>query len=205
MTFVQPILTAYQNTSYDTLETAVFPSYFHGKCQRFSKDGQDPPGCPDPDCPVVCGTPGSLVHFYSTLRSIVFNSTRQTLTKLGSPGSDAYNQVNALVDNAQNLNRKRSMHDGLNAEAEAPAQFDHVHSHSFGRHSRIHPRHIHSLSNRFHRTAAHARSSSSVKTILATIGPQLGQTCGSPANEDTSSLRYCSWETEMKAYILSFP
>ncbi|KAJ7927456.1 hypothetical protein B0H13DRAFT_1970447, partial [Mycena leptocephala] len=29
--------------------------------------GNEPPGCPNPYCPIVCGTPGSLVYFYLTL------------------------------------------------------------------------------------------------------------------------------------------
>ncbi|OJA19198.1 hypothetical protein AZE42_10786 [Rhizopogon vesiculosus] len=31
------------------LETAIFPRYFHGKCQ--DANGVDAPGCPNPDCP----------------------------------------------------------------------------------------------------------------------------------------------------------
>lgn len=77
------------------METAIFPSYFHGKCQR--EDGSEPVGCPDPDCPVVCGTPGSLVHFYSKLRSIAFDDTNQLLRDLSSPGNDTYNAVKQLV------------------------------------------------------------------------------------------------------------
>ena len=61
------------------METAIFPSYFHGKCQV---NGVNPPGCPNPDCPVVCGTPGSLVHFFPTLRGIAYNQTRKRLDDL---------------------------------------------------------------------------------------------------------------------------
>ncbi|KZV75881.1 hypothetical protein PENSPDRAFT_680614 [Peniophora sp. CONT] len=38
---------------------------FRGKYQQ---DDGEPEGCPNPDCPVVCGIPGSLVDIYSTLR-----------------------------------------------------------------------------------------------------------------------------------------
>ena len=31
--YLQPITNAYQNNACDGLETAIFPSYFHGKCQ----------------------------------------------------------------------------------------------------------------------------------------------------------------------------
>lgn len=69
------------------MENAIFPGYFHGKCQR---DGVEPPGCPNPDCPVVCGTPGSLVHFYSKLRFIAFNATKHMLEE---SARDAYNNI----------------------------------------------------------------------------------------------------------------
>ncbi|KAL1743522.1 hypothetical protein HDZ31DRAFT_40696 [Schizophyllum fasciatum] len=70
--YLAPIVHAYTNASYEGMRTAIFPSFFHGKCQQ---NGVDPPGCPNPDCPVVCGTPGSLVHFYPTLRQIAHNET----------------------------------------------------------------------------------------------------------------------------------
>jgi hypothetical protein len=57
----------------------------------------DPEGCPDPDCPVVCGTPGSLVHFYGKLRSIAYNETSEMLVKLASPDSDSYKAVEKAV------------------------------------------------------------------------------------------------------------
>jgi hypothetical protein len=57
----------------------------------------DPDGCPNPDCPVVCGTPGSLVHFYGKLRSIAYDETSQLLVKLASPGSDSYKAVEKAV------------------------------------------------------------------------------------------------------------
>jgi hypothetical protein len=57
------------------------------------KERVDPIDCPDPDCPVVGDTPGSLVHFYSVLRSIAFNQTCKTLSSLATPGSGVYEQV----------------------------------------------------------------------------------------------------------------
>ena len=94
MSYLQPIISAYNSSSYDDMERAIFPSYFHGKCQR---NGVDPPGCPNPDCPVVCGTPGSLVHFFPALRSIAFNRTRDALEQLCSPGHEAYAQAEHSV------------------------------------------------------------------------------------------------------------
>ena len=97
LNYLRPISEKYWNDAYNGMETAIFPSYFHGKCQQ---DGVDPPGCPNPDCPVVCGTPGSLVHFYGKLRYIAFNQTRHLLDTIATPGSDAYNQVEQNVLNA---------------------------------------------------------------------------------------------------------
>jgi len=103
MSFFHPILTTYYDTSYDDMRTAIFPSYFHGKCQR---DGVEPQGCPNPDCPVVCGTPGSLVHFFPTLRFIAFKSTRDTLQRLCSPSSDEYKKTEQAVARAATTSHK---------------------------------------------------------------------------------------------------
>lgn len=104
MSYLRPIISTYKDNSYDGMRTAIFPSYFHGKCQR---NGVDPPGCPNPDCPVVCGTPGSLVHFYPTLRFIAYNHTRSSLQRLCSPGNDAYERVERAVVQAASGYHKR--------------------------------------------------------------------------------------------------
>jgi hypothetical protein len=93
--YLTPLVEAYNRGAYTGLETAIFPSYFHGKCQN--KDGVDPAGCPKPDCPVVCGTPGSMVHFYPKLTSIVFEETSKRLVGLSSPESDSYKAVEKAV------------------------------------------------------------------------------------------------------------
>ncbi|KIJ61520.1 hypothetical protein HYDPIDRAFT_96187 [Hydnomerulius pinastri MD-312] len=95
ISYFTPALHAYNKTAYAGLEHAIFPSYFHGKCQ--DANGINPPGCPNPDCPKVCGTPGSMVHFYPKLCSIVFEQTRSLLTNLTSPGSKTYKQMEAMV------------------------------------------------------------------------------------------------------------
>ncbi|KDQ07179.1 hypothetical protein BOTBODRAFT_180930 [Botryobasidium botryosum FD-172 SS1] len=79
---IEPFLEAYERDAYSRAEQAIFPGFFHGKCQR---DGVDPPGCPIPDCAVICGTPGSLVHFYSTLTWIAFNTTADGITDTFRP------------------------------------------------------------------------------------------------------------------------
>ncbi|KAJ7461814.1 hypothetical protein B0H11DRAFT_2198653 [Mycena galericulata] len=74
------IMTAYNNCSVSTLYMNMFPGFFHGKCQD-PTTGIDPPGCPNPDCATVCGTPGSMCHFYSKFRQIAFNSTASCIAQ----------------------------------------------------------------------------------------------------------------------------
>lgn len=95
--YLSPLVDAYSKRSYDALETAIFPDFFHGKCQD-PKTNIDPPGCPNPDCPVVCGTPGSMVHFYANLTEIAFKQTEKTLVTLTTPGSDVYKKIEAAIE-----------------------------------------------------------------------------------------------------------
>lgn len=78
------------------METGIFPSYFHGKCQ-LPNGPLNPPGCPNPDCPIICGTPGSLVHFYARLRRIAFTQTRNLLEDMTKPDSKTYKSVEKTV------------------------------------------------------------------------------------------------------------
>lgn len=94
--YLTPLVTIYNKQAYNALETAIFPSYFHGKCQN-PETGVDPAGCPSPNCPVVCGTPGSLIHFYSKLRTIAFEETTSMLKNLTSPDSDSFKGVAKAV------------------------------------------------------------------------------------------------------------
>ncbi|KAF8438178.1 hypothetical protein L210DRAFT_3482357 [Boletus edulis BED1] len=95
ISYFTPVIDAYNKVSYNSLEHAIFPSYFHGKCR--DANGTVPAGCPNPDCPVVCGTPGSLVHFFPILTHIVFNQTSGQLTNMISPGTKVYQQVKKMV------------------------------------------------------------------------------------------------------------
>ncbi|KAG9313490.1 hypothetical protein JVU11DRAFT_5815 [Chiua virens] len=95
ISYFTPIIAAYNKASYDGLEHAIFPSYFHGKC--LWPNGTVPNGCPNPDCPVVCGTPGSMVHFFPKLTQIAFDQVSGKLTNLTSPKSKAYQQLKKMV------------------------------------------------------------------------------------------------------------
>lgn len=119
MDYTAPILTAYHEKAPAALQTAIFAGYFHGKCQR---ENVDPPGCPNPDCPVVCGTPGSMCHYFSTLREIAFNATLALLDELAAPGSDAFQQVEANVLDAQKNARYARRGAGSKEELEAILQ-----------------------------------------------------------------------------------
>ncbi|KAI0718794.1 hypothetical protein C8T65DRAFT_716785 [Cerioporus squamosus] len=105
VSFLSPILSAYRKQSYAAMEDAIFPSYFHGKC--LDENGYTPSGCPNPDCPIVCGTPGSLVHFFSKLRYIAHNQTSHILQALATPGTDTYQQVEQKVVAAANESPQR--------------------------------------------------------------------------------------------------
>ena len=89
------MINAFNKVSYNGLEHAIFPSYFHGKC--LYPNGTVPNGCPNPDCPVVCGTPGSMVHFFPELTRIVFNQVSGQLTNITSPKCKAYQEVKKAV------------------------------------------------------------------------------------------------------------
>ncbi|KAF8335738.1 uncharacterized protein EI90DRAFT_3046969, partial [Cantharellus anzutake] len=96
---------AYNRTSQD-----IFPSYFHGKC-RDKNGGVEPSGCPNPDCPVVCGTPGSLVHFYSILASIAYNSTALGLKHFAfSTSGPSYEKFeSSVMEKAEQVHRRHKL------------------------------------------------------------------------------------------------
>jgi hypothetical protein len=185
MSYLRPIISAYDGSSYDGMKTAIFPSYFHGKCQR---NGVDPPGCPNPDCPVVCGTPGSLVHFFPTLRFIAFNYTRGALQQLCSPGNDAYAQAERAVIEAASAAHRRGDErrrvpwfvSGTGGELALRRNFPYVRKRE------------ESMKKEF-------------EAIMRRVPKFLEQACGDDPSEDVNALPGCSWEAAMKAFILTFP
>ncbi|KAI1784539.1 hypothetical protein LXA43DRAFT_209360 [Ganoderma leucocontextum] len=217
MTYLAPILTAYHDQAYHNMETGIFPSYFHGKC--LDKSGQEPPGCPNPDCPVVCGTPGSLVHFFPKLRYIAFNQTCHLLQKLSSPNSPTYNRVETLVLDASRsplppderrrhaFSRvfSRNVVGGMqDSQGGASSALDLLSG--FG--SGAGPSGLHTglpdgpgkvVSKRAQDIKAGLRS------IFQQMCPLLQESCGGNGVEKTNGLPHCSWEAAMKEYILSFP
>lgn len=170
-----PLVTSYTTKAYSGMELAIFPSYFHGKCLV---NGVEPDGCPNPDCPVVCGTPGSLVHFYGKLRYIAFNQTRHVLKELATPGSNTYQQIEQNVLQA-NSKTRRSIR--LYAR-----------SGPYGTVPML-------LTRREEDVKAQLRS------VMKNVGPWLEEICGASGDGEMNGLAYCSWEQAMKNYILTFP
>ncbi|KAJ7485544.1 hypothetical protein FB451DRAFT_1083002 [Mycena latifolia] len=170
-----PIMKAYRNNSYSDLETNIFPRYFHGKCQV---NGVDPKGCPNPDCPVVCGTPGSIVHFYSTFTQIAYNTTLDSLLSCVSPHSASYRAFEKGVaahlgeletgPGPQILRFRRSLLFADNEPSVSP------------------------IANQENFVPI-------LRGMLEQIPMALEDCCGG------SDLPLCIWETKMKALILSYP
>ncbi len=256
--YLKPILSAYHKQSYDDMETAIFPSYFHGKC--LDENGNTPAGCPNPDCPVVCGTPGSMVHFYPKLRYIAHNQTSHLLEALATPGSHTYQQVeDAVVAAANTSPQRRRIYSRLFARGPqggpvnamqnnagsyspvppappvpAPGSGSHVspapasaaavpstgedalpgpNAGSSGLtslFSGLLPRGngLASLSSTKKVLPELKRRTQDVKaglkSVMAQVGPLMKEECGGDG-ENTNGLPKCSWEAEMKQYILSFP
>jgi hypothetical protein len=186
MSFFDPILTTYYDTSYDAMRAAIFPSYFHGKCQQ---DGVEPQGCPNPDCPVVCGTPGSLVHFFPTLRFIAFKSTRDMLQKLCSPSSDEYKQTERAVARAATATRKSGRKQRRGS--------------TFG--DRELAQGVPLGKNIQYVRKREENVEKELMKIMAQVPDLLEVVCEGKPTEDASALPGCSWEEAMKAFILSFP
>ncbi|KAF9457755.1 hypothetical protein BDZ94DRAFT_1272495 [Collybia nuda] len=183
LSILQPIYSAYKQQAYTHLETDIFPSYFHGKCAKPDPEHPDappvdPPGCPNPDCPVVCGTPGSLVHFYPKLRYIAFNSTRKVLKGCTERGEEEVKRnVQREIDAGGGAQRRSSGWVGL------------YHSKS-------------SRGAKYRRTVDHAMEV--VERLLGEMPSRLKIVCGG-TDSATNGLPDCSWEAAMKEYILSFP
>ena len=190
MSFFQPILTTYHTTSYDNMRTAIFPSYFHGKCQR---NGVEPQGCPNPDCPVVCGTPGSLVHFFPALRLIAFKSTLDTLQKLCSPDSEEYKKTERAVVRAATTTRKSgSKQRRASTFREGDARGELAHGVPPWKNFQYLRKRDEDVGNVF-------------KEIMMQVSDLLKKACGGRPTDDANALPNCSWEDDMKAFILSYP
>jgi hypothetical protein len=119
----------------------------------------------------VCGTPGSLVHFFPTLSHIVSLTLRHETDKATAPGGEAYGEV-----------EKRIVHDVAHATTTTTTR------------RRRMVRRRRSVLEADKRAASKVQSE--LKGILSSAGQLLEKEC-----EEAG----CSWEKEIKSYILTFP
>lgn len=161
----------------------VFKEFFHGKCQNRTT-GIDPPGCPNPDCPVVCGTPGSIVHFYSVFKTRAFTCLVRLVEELTSPNSTAFQQVENAIEEAASTDRRRGM-----------LRF--MRNLSFARGDSADR-------GRFEKRQDHG-DRTLLRRLLRQFRPFLTMACGGTASGKHNGLPNCSWEDPFKQYILTFP
>lgn len=152
------------------------------------------------------------MHFYSTLRLIAFNDTRTVLGNLVKSNSPTFNQILQQVNDARqgyDDNSKSDLDndtagDGLNGGLiPLYARSAFIKRSSGFRHPNFHRRafvHGHTRS-----TPDSSSINESLARILQTLGSELSNACGQNVNDGNDGLPNCSWETDMKSYILSFP
>ncbi|KAJ7598812.1 hypothetical protein C8J56DRAFT_174783 [Mycena floridula] len=161
-----PILSQFKAKCYQAFETCIFPDTFHGKCQL---NGQEPPGCPNSDCPVVCGTPGSIVHFYNTiLIPLLFSCASEVLETI-------------ICGNSHSSLSERALSPSLRFTRSASTSLD---------------------PHRLHTRALWSRATDSCQNkdlFREVVSGLYFDSCGGPGWSK------CSWETEMKEFILEFP
>ena len=120
----------------------------------------------------------SVIPDYAKLRYIAYNQTRHLLRELTTPGSDPYQQV---VQNIMN---------GAQTSQPSPRML------------RVYGRSMPILLE-LQRRANDLKDN--IKMVFGRTGFLLETKCGGSGNGDTNGLPDCSWEQEMKQYILTFP
>ncbi|PPQ84902.1 hypothetical protein CVT25_004570 [Psilocybe cyanescens] len=193
LSYLDPIVAEYNRRAYGYMETAIFKNYFHGRCQD-PDTGIDPPGCPKPDCDVVCGTPGSMVHFYSKLRFLAFDANIDLFDEIVAPGSAAYKKVEktvlAAVEAAHSgSNKRRKLLRFMRSPEEAIIL-------GAGRQSN------------FGNQAAEKRDQQTISELRSLLGQfrlLLTVACGGGQDGKANGIPFCTWGDTFKPYILSFP
>jgi hypothetical protein len=190
--YITPLLSSYEGKSYSLLETAIFPSYFHGKCED-PVTGIAPAGCPNPSCPAVCGTPGSMIYHFPKLRRIAFDTVRATLLEHTREGSDTYEAVQKVVKRftvtqaASNVTTRsipRIFWARKDLELFLP-EYEYMRP-----------------------TKRADDIGTKLKPILETIPERLARACGHVGPDEDGSvdeLQGCSWKAETVEYISRFP
>ena len=172
-----------------------------------------PKGCPNPDCPVVCGTPGSLVHFYPKLRYIVFNNTRHVLETLVNPKSYVFTQemknIQSLVDaGTASVQKRRFAGSGLtrgyNISCGTTLSSNTSLYSSSGKLSADCMYSTHSDSNLYSRDGP-PDVAKQLAGILSKTAAYLESACGGSVGDGPKSLPKCSWRALMEEFILTYP
>lgn len=157
------------------MDEAIFKTYFRGKCQN-PKTGIDPPGCPNPDCPVVCGTPGSIVHFYNIFRDRALNATVQCIEPILDSNSVEFKEAERRVEEAAGSTRRKTT-------------------------SRFISRRPPTCENGGRGESVRA----TLVDLFRPFRQMMIVACGGTPEGKFNGLPGCSWEKEFKSYILSFP
>jgi hypothetical protein len=129
----------------------------------------------------VCGTPGSLVHFYSKFCSLAFDAIVHLFDEIIEPSSAAYQKCEASVISATSSAKNRQRMVRFMREADWVAK----------------PR-VGFYKGKNVKKRAREDIRDKLQTILRQFSSKMKSICG-------DELRYCSWEAEFKQYILSFP
>ena len=172
----------YDKRAYDYMENAIFKTCFHGKCLD-PNTGLEPAGCPNPDCPLICGTPGSLIHFYTKLKSIAFNSTVSLFGDVIGTDSAAYRKVEQRIVKAASSNTRR--------------RFLRFKRFDLARQSGL------SRERNFEEIAG--RGDEHIRQVLRSNFQQFPRLLGIACGGTSNGIPNCSWESSMHNYILSFP
>ncbi|KAF7360488.1 hypothetical protein MVEN_00779500 [Mycena venus] len=172
-----PITNCYSNNSWSAMRQNIFPGYFHGKC--LDRNGNEPAGCPNPNCPIVCGTPGSMVHFYSIFVSIAHNTTCSSLMSCADPNSESYRALEKRVTTHMSESRLQTGPGPQILRYRRPSVFEDE------------------------KPAASPITKKDIEPaltrILAKFPEVLVKCCGG------SDLPSCTWARQMHALILSYP
>ncbi|KAI3622363.1 hypothetical protein WG66_015729 [Moniliophthora roreri] len=186
---LQPLWAAWDGAASDCLRETIF-HHFRGKCQR---NGIEPEGCPNPSCPVRCGTPGSMVYHYPILERLAFIAVHNTYSNLTQPNSHVVQQIRDRVSNSKSKRDIAYMRFQPRAYAhDVPLPFYFMRepftirsSADEGLYTRESPGHL--------------------EVVLEKLAVGLKQHCGYEEHSTKGLADRCSWKEEMKEFILQYP
>ncbi|KAF7325344.1 hypothetical protein MVEN_02635100 [Mycena venus] len=174
---MKPIMDCHSNNSWSAMRQNIFPGRFHGKC--LDHNGNEPAGCPNPNCPIICGTPGSMVHFYSIFVSIAYNTTCSSFMSCADPNSESYRALEKRVTTHMPESRLQTGSGPQILRYRRPSVIEDE------------------------KPAASPIARKDIRSalthILAKFPEALAECCGG------SDLSSCTWAREMKTHILSYP